>query len=423
MLSDNQIKKAKAGDKPYRLTDAKSLRLNVTPAGGKHWQLKYRLDKREYIASLGSYPQVGLAKARKLADEARELVSQGIHPLAAKNAQKAAKQAEQLNSFGAVVEEWIGAKKKHWAPYTFKQVRYAMDRYILGNKALADKPIREVESKDLRGVLQSIAERTELKAGERKKSGAVTVARNVRVWCHGVFVFAIEHDYTNADPTTALRNLTELKRPAGSIKHNKKLTPGELKKVLAAMDAFSGTRQTAIAMGLLQLFFVRTKELVEASWGEFDFAEKQWRIPAARMKAKKPHMVPISTQALALLKEQQLFSGTTGWVFPNQRHPERPMCNTTINRALERMGLNGPGTMGLAAHGFRGTASTLLHEKGFQTEVIEIQLAHTQRDAVKASYNEAQYVDKRTTMMQFWADYLEKLRTSSEEKVPTAVLA
>ena len=423
MLTDSKIKSAKPRDKLYRLADANSLRLDITPAGGKYWRLKYRLDKKEQIATLGSYPQVGLAEARKLANDARELVSQGIHPLAVKKAQKAAKRAEQLNSFGAVVEAWITAKKKHWAPYTFKQVRFAMDRYILGNEALADKPIREVQSKDLRGVLQSIAERTELKVGERKKSGAVSVARNVRVWCHGVFLFAIEHDYADADPTAALRNLTELKKPAGSIKHNKKLTPAELKKVLAAMDSFTGTRQTAIAMALLQLFFVRTKELIEASWHEFDVAEKQWRIPAARMKAKKPHMVPISTQALALLKEQQLTSGTTGWVFPNQRQAELPMCNTTINRALERMGLNGPGTMGLAAHGFRGTASTLLHEMGFQTEVIEIQLAHTQRDAVKASYNEAQYVDKRTTMMQFWADYLDKLRTSKEENPPVSIPA
>ncbi|OYT98000.1 MAG: integrase [Burkholderiales bacterium PBB1] len=423
MLTDSQIKAAKPSEKAYRLADANSLRLNITPAGGKHWQLKYRLNNREYTASLGSYPQVGLAKARKLADDARELVRQDIHPLAAKKAQKAAKQAEQLNSFGSVVEAWIGVKKKHWAPYTFKQVRFAMDRYILGNKELADKPIREVRSKDLRSVLQSIAERTELKAGERKKSGAVSVARNVRVWCHGVFVFAIEHDYADTDPTAAIRNLTELKKPAGSIKHNKKLTPAELKKVLAAMDSFSGTRQTAIAMALLQLFFVRTKELIEASWQEFDFAEKQWRIPATRMKAKKPHMVPISTQALALLQEQQLTSGKNGLVLPNRREPKRPMSNTTINRALERMGLNGPGTMGLSAHGFRGTASTLLHEMEFPTEVIEIQLAHTQRDAVKASYNEAQYVDKRTKMMQFWADYLDKVRTSKEENPPVSIPA
>lgn len=298
-----------------------------------------------------------------------------------------------------------------------------MGRYILENKALAAKPIREVTSKDIRLVLQLIAKRTTLRESERKAAGSVTIATSVRTWCRGVFAFAIERDQADVDPTYALRNLTELRRPVGSIKHNKKLSPGELRLVLQKIESFTGTRQTANALELLLLFFVRTGELRQARWEEFDLKERQWRIPAIRMKAKKPHLVPISKQALALLKLQQTISGHAGWVFPNQRRADACMSATTINRALERMGLNGPDTVGLAAHGFRGTASTLLHEQGFNSEVIEIQLAHSERDKVKASYNEAKYVNPRTKLMQSWADYLDKLRVASELSVESSKAA
>jgi integrase len=411
MLTDAKVKALKPRDKPYRVTDAKSLRLNVSPAGGKHWQLKYRLDGHEHIASLGSYPVVGVGMARDKAEAARKLIANGIHPLAHKKAQAAAKKAEELNTLCAVVQSWIEANTKTWKPYTLSQVRASMDRYVIENKALASTPIRQIETKQIRGLLQSIAVRTALGPGERKMQ-AVTVARNVRSWLHAVFVYAIERDLADTDPTYPLRTLTELKRPASAIKQNKKLTPAELKQLLVAIDGFSGMRQTGIALELLLLFFVRTGELRRARWEEFDLGKRQWRIPASRMKAGKPHMVPISDQALALLVEQQTISGKKGWVFPNQRDPDTCMSATTVNRALERMGLNGANTMGLAAHGFRGTASTHLHELGWNTDVVETQLAHAPRNKVKASYNAAQYVLERTKMMQVWADYLDSTRSS-----------
>ena len=410
MLTDSQIKALKPRDKSYRITDAKSLRLNVTPSGGKHWQLKYRLDGHERIASLGSYPDVGLAMARDRATEARKLLVQGIHPLEHKKTQQAAKKAEQLDTFGAVTQAWIDANAKSWKPYTHSQVLAFMGRYVIDNKALATTPIKKIQAKDIRNLLQSIAQRTALSSGERKKEGAVTVARLVRSWCGAVFEYAIERDIADSDPTYPLRNLTELKRPANSIKHNRKLTPAELRLLLVALKAFTGTRQTGIAIELLLLLFVRTGELRMARWEEFDFDKRQWRIPATRMKAGKPHLVPIPDQAIELLREQQGISGTTGWVFPNQRRAADCMSATTINRALERMGFNGKNTIGLAAHGFRGTASTLLHEHQWDTNVVEIQLAHTPRNKVHAAYNAAQYVAERTKMMQFWADYLDSIR-------------
>jgi integrase len=423
MLTDSKIKALKPREKSYKVADGGGLYLLVTPTGGKLWRLKYRMDGRENVVSFGEHKDVGLAAVRIKAGEARALIAQGVHPIAHKKAQAAAKKAEELNSFGAVTQAWIEANAKSWKPYTLSQVRAFMGRYVIENKALADTPIRNVQTKDVRALLQSIAQRTTLSAGERKKGGAVTVARLVRSWCRAVFEYAIERDLAVSDPTYPLRNLTELKRPASSIKHNKKLSPKELKQLLVALDNFTGTRQTGIAIELLLLFFVRTGELRMARWEEFDLKKRQWRIPATRMKAGKPHLVPISNQALALLKEQQGISGTTGWVFPNQRRPEDCMSSTTINRALERMGFNGKNSIGLAAHGFRGTASTLLHELQWNTNVVETQLAHTPRNKVHAAYNAAQYIPERTEMMQFWADYLDSVRKDEIQTTEPAIVS
>lgn len=423
MLTDSKIKALKPRDKPYKTADGGGLYLLVPPTGGKLWRLKYRLDGRENVVSFGQYPDVGLAAARIKAGEARVLIATGIHPLAHKKAADAAKKAEQVNSFAAVTQAWIEANAKHWRPYTLSQVRATMGRYVIDNTAVGALPIRKVQTTDIRALLQSVAQRTVLRPGERKAS-AVTVARNLRMWCRAVFEYAVERDLAETDPTYPLRNLTELKRPASSIKHNKKMTPSELRRFLDVLSAAKCTRQTAIAIELLLLFFVRTGELRQARWDEFDFKLLQWRIPASRMKAGREHMVPISKQALKLLLEQQQISGTNAWVFPNQRNPGESMSATTINRALERMGLNGEGTMGLAAHGFRGTASTHLHELGFNSDVVEKQLAHVPRNKVKAIYSSAQYVPERTEMMQKWADYLDLVKTAKpSDSNPPAVAA
>lgn len=412
MLTDSKVKSFKAREKPYKTADANGLFLLVTATGGKLWRLKYRIDGRENVVAIGAYPEVGLAAARIKAGEARELVAQGIHPTAHKKSLEAAKKAEQVNSFGAVTQAWIDANAKSWRPYTLSQVRSTMGRYVIDNKALASLTIRQVQTKDIRALLQSIAQRKELQPGERKASGAVTIARNLRMWCRAVFEYAIERELASADPTYPLRNLTELKRPASSIKHNKKLTPAELKMFLGLLPKAGCSRQTAIAIELLLLMFVRTGELRQARWDEFDFNLRQWRIPASRMKAGNEHMVPMSDQAVKLLKELQELNGKVGWVFPNQRKPGTCMSATTVNRALERMGVNGEGTIGLAAHGFRGTASTHLHELGFKSDVVEIQLAHVPRNKIKATYSAAQYVSERTEMMQKWADHLDSVRLS-----------
>lgn len=410
MLTDSQIKGLKPKAKPFKTTDGQGLYLLVTPTGGKLWRYKYRIAGKENTASLGSYPEVGLADARKRLTEARALVAANVHPKAHWDEVAASELAAKANSFAAVAEAWLTANKSAWRPYTYSQARATVERYIVNNKALGSVPIRQVQTKDVRLLLQSIAQRTKLGPGERKAAGAVTVAGNLRRCCRAIFEFAIERDWAEADPTYPLRNLTELKRPLNSIKHNKKLTPSELKHVLHTLATAPCTRQTAIAIELLLLFFVRTGELRQAEWSEFDFENLQWRVPESRMKTGKPHMVPISKQALKLLLEQKQFSGGNGFVFPNRRKPNECMSATTINRVLERVGLNGEGTIGLSAHGFRGTASTHLHEMGFPSDVVEIQLAHAPSNKIKAVYSAAQHVPERTEMMQRWADYLDEMR-------------
>ena len=413
-LTDTTIKAAKAKEKTYSLAAGKGLRLQVSVAGGKHWQLRYRIDGKENIVSFGPYPGVSLARARQLAEEAKQLVRSGVHPLKAKQEEAAAKKAEAANSLGVVTQSWLDIKVKHWAPYTTSQARNTLDRYVLRDPALAARPIREVQVKEVRVLLQSIASRSELRDGERKQTGALTVARNLRMWLSAIFEFAIERELATVNPMRPLRSLTELQRPVGSIKHNRKLNRQELKQLIEAIDKFPGEQLTKIALQLLMLLFVRTRELTEARWEEFDLDGQRWNIPKERMKARKPHMVPLSEQAFAILSELQSISGKAGWLFPNQREKTRSMSNTTINRALERMGFNGKDSLGFAAHAFRGTASTLLYESGkFRSEVIEIQLAHTERNAVKAAYSSASYVADRIEMMQFWANYIDELTQAS----------
>ncbi|MEQ1685298.1 MAG: tyrosine-type recombinase/integrase [Burkholderiaceae bacterium] len=421
-LTDSKVKAAKRMAKAYRLADARGLFLLVTPSGGKHWKLKYRLGGKEQRFAVGSYPEVGLAAARDRVTAARLLIADGLHPLAAQKRDQAKKLDQSLTTFGAVATAWIDANKEGWKPYYLSQVKRFLGRYVI-ETTLADKPIREVTTKDIRQVLQSIAVRTKLAEGERKAGGSASIAINVRTWCRGIFVYALEREYVDADPTYALRNLTELKRSAASVKHGKALDPKQIRELLAALVHFRGARATSIALELLLLTFVRTGELRQARWEEIDLEACQWRIPASRMKAGKPHMVPLSKPAISLLKELQGITGTTGSLFPNSRRPAACMSATTINRALERLGFNGKGSIGFAAHGFRATASTRLHEAGFAGNVIELQLAHMERNKVKAAYNHFDYVPERTAMMEKWGEYLDTLRPGANIVVMNAMVA
>lgn len=389
MLTDAKCRNAKPAERPYKLTDAKGLYLEVRPSGAKLWRYRYRIAGKENLYALGEYPTTGLERARAERVAARELVKQGIHPAHNRKAQKARQLASNENTFQTVATRWVDlrATKAKWSPYYRKQVAGILeaDAYPF----IGSLPIRSVTSAHLLEIIRRVEER-----------GAETIAILLRQTCSAIFRHAVSNLLADADPAAALRGAIE--RP--KVQHSKPLAPAAMPKFHEALTKFGGYRPTIIALRLLMLTFVRTIELRAAEWKEFDLDGAQWRIPASRMKMREAHIVPLSTQAVLLLRELQTLTGGQRYLFPNNRAPKKPMAATTLNRALERMGYGGR----LSAHGFRATASTVLNECGYKADVIERQLAHKERSKTRGSYNQAQYLAERQEMMQQWADMLDE---------------
>ena len=391
-LTDTKIRNTKPGTKPIKLTDAAGLYLEVRPTGTKLWRYRYRISGKENLFAIGEYPIIGLSAARAARSDARELVKMGIHPAHHRQEAKKAILSENKNSFEAVAREWIGKKKASWTPYYARQV----ERFLTANvfPHIGKLPIRKVTAGHLLVIIRNVEER-----------GAATVAGLIRQWSSAIFRYAVATLRADHDPAAALKGA--IHRPR--TKHAKPLSQDQVADFAVALKSYGGYRTTKIALNLLLLTFVRTKELREAEWKEFDFERADWRIPARRMKKREPHIVPLSSQALALLKELHTYSGGRKYLFPNHRSPEKCMTATTLNRALERMGFNGKNSIGFSAHGFRATASTILNEKGFRADAIERQLAHAERNKTRASYNQAEYLAERRAMMQSWADLIDHL--------------
>jgi len=414
-LTHSAILGAKPKDKPYKLSDTDRLYVLVTKAGKKYWKWNYRMDGRDCTYALGTFPDLGLSQARERRMAAEKLVSLGIHPADNEEDQRLKTKMEKAATFWSVAEEWISANKIKWSPRYLKQVETYMHRYVR-DADFGKRPIRQITTAEIYELVNGVAKRSALNSVERKPAGAPTLAILLRQWCDAVFRMAVVSGRAERNPVADLRASDVIVRP--KVKNNRALTPVELKAFITALKAFSGQRSTGIAIELLMLTFVRTVELRLATWEEFDLESSLWTVPASRMKKKDvgDHVVPLSSQAVALLKELKEITGESitalHWLFPNFRRSEDCMTATTINRALERMGFNGKKTIGFSAHGFRGTASTLLHEMGYRPEVIEAQLAHKERNAVKAAYNKAQYVAERIQMMQTWANYVDGLQSS-----------
>lgn len=414
-LTDSYIKAAKPKDKPYKIAETARLYLLVSTAGSKRWKWNYRLDGKDCTYSIGEYPKVGLAKAKELRDKAIEIVDQGLHPLQHKKIQQAKKKHEMETTFWGIAEEWMEHKKSSWSPSYAKQVELTVSRYIKGGK-IGQLPIKQITAADIFELITGVAKR-DIRKGVERRDKAPTLAILLRQWCSGIFRHAIVSGRADSNPVAALNAADMVTLP--KVKHNRALNQDELRSLLKSLDGFGGMRSTSIAIELLMLTFVRTGELIQAEWHEFDLDKKVWVIPAIRMKIKDAgdHLVPLSLQVVALLKELKKVSakskhGSPQWLFPNIRSADKCMSPTTINRALERMGFNGKDTIGFSAHGFRGTASTMLHEAGNRSEVIEMQLAHKERSSVKAAYNKAQYVPERVKMMQNWANYIDSIKIS-----------
>ncbi len=400
-LTDAKIRNAKAGAKPVKLTDSHGLYLEIRPSGSRLWRYRYRINGKENVVALGEYlndktrtGHVSLDEARRARDDARALVKRGLHPARHRKEQQVAQAAEAANTFELVAREWMAQKKARWSPSYAAKVKSFLEADVFS--AVGNLPIRNVTAAHLLDILRRVSNR-----------GAPTVALLLRQWCSAVFRYAVATLRSDGDPATALKGA--ISRPR--TKHRKPLSRGEIVEFLKALESYGGERTTVIALRLALLTFTRPyKELAQAEWPEFDLDRaSEWRIPGARMKLREPHIVPLSKQAVEVLRDLRRSAGDQRLLFPNTRRPETWMTATTLNRALERMGFNGKGTIGFSSHGFRATASTILNEEGYRPEVIERQLAHKERNRVRASYNQAEYLEERRLMMQKWADMIDEM--------------
>lgn len=420
LLTDSAVKAAKPKDKPYKLSDSGRLYLLVTTAGSKYWKWNYRLDDKDSTYTLGEYPDISLQKARELRDAARKIVDEGIHPAEHKKDVIRQRKLEAANTLWNATEEWIAFKKPAWTPSYLKQVETYTGRYVR-DAELGQRAIGKVTSAEVVAMVRGIAQRQSVSKAERNPAGAPSLAALMWQWCSAVFRFAMVAGKVAVNPIAEIRLKDVISRP--KAKNNRPLSPNEIGELLKVMEGHKyGTRSVRIAIEMLLLTFVRTGELRMATWDEFDLKRGIWTIPAARMKVKDAgdHVVPLSKQVIALLRELKEMRGShlkkrnPDWIFPNTRRPDACMSATTINRALERMGFNGKdSTIGFAAHGFRGTASTLLNEQGLRYKVIEFQLAHKEKNKVAGAYNKAEYLEERIAMMQHWADYIDTLRPTA----------
>lgn len=393
-LSDIQVSKAKPKDKDYKLTDGGGLFLLITPSGGKLWRLKYRFDGKEKLLSLGQYPAVSLAEARKRREDDRKLLANGQDPVAVKKTVQQAAAVSAASTFAVVAGEWFQKRKPEWVESHAVSVKGRLDNYIL--PAFGSKPIAEVTAADVRTMLLKIEAR-----------GTVEAAKRVKVICGQVFRHAVAHDLITHDPSAALKP-SELFRKVEK-RHFAAITdPKELAPLLRSIEGYSGSIETRCALRLLPMLLMRPGELRHLEWSEIDVDAAQINIPAEKMKMRSAHLVPLSKQALATLAEIRPLTGSGKYVFPSTRSAERPISDNTLNACFRRMGYDKDT---VTAHGFRATARTMLDEVlGFRPDMIEHQLAHAVKDPNGRAYNRTAFVEDRRRMMQHWSDYLDSLK-------------
>lgn len=389
-LSDLVVRNAKPGAKPRKLYDERGLFLLINPTGSKWWRLKYRFADREKLLSLGTYPDVSLKNARDRREEARQLLVEGRDPGEVRKAAKVVTRADHV-TFKTVACEWVESRSSIWAVGHAEKIsrRFELDVF----PQIGSLPITAVTAPELLKMAKLIESR-----------GAIETAHRAVQNCGQVIRFAIATGRAVSDPTPALRGALTPTRE----KHHASITePKAVGALLRAIDGYRGSYVTRCALRLAPLVFVRPGELRKAEWSEFDLDNSEWRIPAARMKMRQPHVVPLASQAVAILNELKPLTGKGLYVFPGARGRGRHMSENTITAALRRLGFSKDDMTG---HGFRSMASTMLNEHGWHRDAIERQLAHQERDAIRAAYNYAEHLPERREMMQSWADFLDGLR-------------
>ncbi len=394
-LSDTKIRAARPKEKPYKLFDTDGLFLIVHPKGGRWWRQRYFWAGKEQLLSLGTYPEVALATAREKGDQIRKQVANGVDPSAQRTEQKVERRSAAGRAFKAIALEWLEktSTARKWTADHTERVRRRFETHFF--PWLGHKDIREVTDDEILACIRRIEDRNLIDTAHRALSEV-----------DSLFRYAKRRKYAKHNVVAELRGPDTL--PRVKVTHHAAIIdPAHLGPLLRAIDAYPGGFAVRCALRFLPLVFVRPGELRWSTWSEFDLDGAEWRIPAERMKMREYHIVPLSRQAVEVLRELHPLTGPDGYVFPQVRNPSRPISENTINVALRSIGYAKDQQTG---HGFRRIASTLLNEQGFSPDAIERQLAHGDRDEIRGVYNAAQYLPERRRMMQAWADYLHSLK-------------
>lgn len=387
-LTNIECQRAKPSEKTYKLFDGRGLYLEVRPNGAKYWRIKYRYGGKEKLYSIGVYPGVSLSQARGITVDVKELLATGIDPSAQKQGQKEKAVSFSDNTFEVIARRWHDTFKDTWKPAHAQTIMARLERNIFPE--IGKMLIPNIKPAHIIGALQKVEQR-----------GAHDAAHRIRQYCNQIFRFAIIHEIATMNPAADI-GLVMKPVPKG---HYPSLDVKELPEFINALERnqvrmFSDTRN---AIWLLMLTFVRTSELIKAEWHEFDFERALWTIPAPRMKMKRTHIVPLSTQVIAILQEQQSLNSKWRWVFPSQRAPQNHISDGTILSAIKRMGYGGR----MTGHGFRALAMGVIkQELGYRHEVVDRQLAHLPKSAIDQAYDRADFLDERRVMMQAWSDYV-----------------
>jgi len=391
MLSDLKLRSLKATGKPYKVSDGGGLHVLVTAQGSRLWRLSYRLGGKQKGLALGRYPEIGLAEARNARQAAKAALASGRDPALVRAAEKLAANALPTDTFRSVAEEWFERQRTRWVDSYASRVRSRLEEDIFSQ--IGDRPIAEIQPLEILASVRRLERR-----------GSREMARRMLQFCSSIFRYAIATGRRNDNPAI---NLRDALTPASTGKHRAMIDASELPEMLSRIESYEGDARTTIALRLIMLTAVRTQELRFARWQEVDFDDALWRVPAERMKMRKPHIVPLARQTLALLHDLRRLSQGELWFAAATR--SGVISENTLIYALYRMGYHSRAT----THGFRALFSTVLNESGqFESDWIEAQLAHS-KERVRGAYNHAKYIDPRRRMMQWWADWLDEKRAAS----------
>lgn len=392
-LTDTVIKNSKFVDKQIKITDERGMYLLVS-SSGKYFRMDYRYAGKRKTLALGVYPETSLKEARAKRDSARKLLSDNIDPMEVRKTKKQLIYEDSSNSFYALANEWFNKFKGKWTPLHADKKWHFLEKDVF--PYIGDKPIKVVTAREILTILERIQLR-----------GAIDIAHRIKGICGEIFLYGIVTQRCDNNPTEGLSKALTPKRN----QHMACITDTtQLKGLLRSIDDYHGEFITKCALQIAPYVFVRPGELRQAEWSEIDFDNAVWKIPPGKMKMRKPHIVPLTNQVIKIFRDIQPLTGHWKYVFPSLRSKERAMSDNTLTCALRNMGYS---KEEMTAHGFRGIASTLLHENGWNSDIIEIQLAHSEKNKVKAAYNHAEYMEDRIKMMQWWADYLDKIKETT----------